>query len=363
MAEELAGFPLAYSTWISQGGGLRSNKNGTMVYNSGEMKGMTRDQALMMFQNQIWPNASDEWKNEYTKRATYGMMSPVERDVARTTVTSPRIKAAVPSTATSKPRGVTTAAAPAAAVVSAPTSAPARASAATTTPTTATAVTPPQPKANQQDLQNYIINQSKPQVAGPKPIVNTSDTLTNDDMSGKGYTLIGNKGGVKKWRKNDAMPGAMSGAMPKTSEAQDLSAMPVIAAPIPNQPFSTRFDVNKGRVVATGGTPDESFERYDAAQERYKQGTQTKQDSAIVSNYIGRDALSRTPSQIAQDKAMDTARGRGGSNWQAMDLARRKATADMYQQQEAAQRAKKTALRNKEIEQRMTAVTSPAYRP
>jgi hypothetical protein len=227
-------------------------------------------------------------------------------------------------------------------------------------------------------------------------------------MSGKGYTLIGNKSGVKKWRKNDAMDAAPAAAMtsanianrgmiptsvrnpvvqkprygkqPTNAEASvnntapdavppegsvtEMPAMSVVAAPIPrgNQPFSTRFDVNKGRVVATGGTPDESFERYDAAQERYKQGAQTKEGSAIVNDYIGQDALSRTPEQIAQDKAMDAARGRGGSNWQEMDAARRRASEAQQQQIADEKRAAATAKRNKEIERRMTAVAPPRMR-
>jgi hypothetical protein len=359
MATELAGYPLAFSTWIAQGGGLKSNRNGTMVYNSGPMKGMTRDQAAMTFQNRIWPNASDAWKNEYTRRATSGMMSPAETAQAaqpRTSVIPPRPAGASTNAANppANPPATTTNRQPE--TVATPAPAPAA-----STATAATTVTPPKPRANQQEVASYIANQ-RPQVAGPKPISsgNSSDMLTNDDMSGKGYTLIGNKSGVKKWRKNDAMPGAT----PSTGSATEMPAMSVVAAPIPrgNQPFSTRFDINKGRVVATGGTPDASFERYDAAQERYKQGTQTKEDSAIVNDYIGQDALSRTPEQIAQDKAMDAARGRGGSNWQEMDAARRRASEAQQQQIADEKRAAATAKRNKEIERRMTAVAPPRMR-
>jgi hypothetical protein len=73
------GFANAFSTWIAQGNGLNSGNDGVMRYNAGPMKGMTRDQAQMNFQNEVWRNAAPEWKDEYAKRATTDMLAPSEK--------------------------------------------------------------------------------------------------------------------------------------------------------------------------------------------------------------------------------------------------------------------------------------------
>ena len=78
MNAEANGFAHAFSTWIAGGGGLSADKKMTMRYNEGPMKGMTRDQAQMKFQNEVWKNAASECKDEYAKRATMGMLAPSE---------------------------------------------------------------------------------------------------------------------------------------------------------------------------------------------------------------------------------------------------------------------------------------------
>jgi hypothetical protein len=80
-------FAHAFSTWIAGGNGLNSGKDGVMRYNSGPMRGMTRDQAQMKFQNEVWKNAAPEWKDEYAKRATTGMLAPSEQKAAASTPT------------------------------------------------------------------------------------------------------------------------------------------------------------------------------------------------------------------------------------------------------------------------------------
>jgi hypothetical protein len=91
MSATANGFAHAFSTWIAGGNGLNSGKDGVMRYNSGPMRGMTRDAAQMKFQNEVWKNAAPEWKDEYAKRATTGMLAPSEQKQAATvpTVTPP----------------------------------------------------------------------------------------------------------------------------------------------------------------------------------------------------------------------------------------------------------------------------------
>jgi hypothetical protein len=90
------GFAHAFSTWIAQGNGLNSGNDGVMRYNAGPMKGMTRDQALMNFQNEVWRNAAPEWKDEYAKRATTDMLAPSEQRGGLPTVSPPAISGVEP---------------------------------------------------------------------------------------------------------------------------------------------------------------------------------------------------------------------------------------------------------------------------
>ncbi len=172
----------------------------------------------------------------------------------------------------------------------------------------------------------------KPPVTAPVPVntqqpvgTQTNDVLSNEDMSGQGYTLVGNKGGVKKWRRGAEMDAANANAASMTQARLQAGNTiptsvrnPVISKPrysppaqqapqTKPKPFATKFDVTQGRVVAAGGTPDADFQRYDAAQTRLKAGQDTDEDKAVVKEYVGRDALSRTPDQIAQQKADERA--------------------------------------------------------
>ena len=441
MAEEAAGFALAYDTWISQGSGLKSDRRGTMRYNKGPMRGMTRDEAMAMFRNQVWNNAAPEWKDEYARRATSGMMSPSEQAEAQRkqsqirTMIPPRpaapaapastskppatignsmvntssetpeqvkdrvlrqsqlpvrldeqtpedkamkemIGTAVPSVTPPKPSPVIQAGpnmvlssqmmsnnmgAASTLAPSQPASAQAtldqarqrveaRADAAKSAasvtgidgkPIAQTPVALPQMQPQTQPggmpsrgsmLKSQVaagipigltratpIEEPKPPMTAPIPVntqqpvgTQTNDVLSNEDMSGQGYTLVGNKGGVKKWRRGADMTAANTNAANKTManvvKSPVFNARPDAPQNAPKpKPFTTKFDVTQGRVVATGGTPDADFQRYDAAQTRLKAGQDTDEDKAVVKEYVGRDALSRTPDQIAQQKADERA--------------------------------------------------------
>lgn len=103
---EATGFAHAFSTWIAQGNGLDTKRDGVFRYKAGPMKGMTRDQALMLFQNKIWPNASPEWKDEYSRRGSTGMLAPNEqsdlekRKASAAGVTQPQYRQQMPQPTT-----------------------------------------------------------------------------------------------------------------------------------------------------------------------------------------------------------------------------------------------------------------------
>lgn len=447
------GFALAYDTWVSQGSGLRSGKDGAMRYNKGPMRGMTRDEAMSMFRNQVWQNAAPEWKQEYERRATSDMMAPPAAPVntaatttaqpapaaeptqptAATPITQPKfgqrsniggnsmtqpsfgnragtgasqagqqpliadskgnatmidskgqpaimdtprnvaasqMKApnnevlgpkpiaemssatptvARPQIATKKERGEAPRPATPASGASflgamgaalADSSRPYKAEteAGKTDPTyTArmadrasgaftggapkaspveepkpftpqTPQTAAQPAAKTPIAKPQSVMPQSPMPARPAATISSDEVLTNEDMSAKGYTLIGSRSGQKKWRKGAAMDNANATAAAKTNE--NLRSSPITRAIAPTRfegQMETRFDVGQGRVVATGNKTQD-FQRYKAAQDRYKSGTQTKEDSATVGNFIaGLSGSSRTQDQIARDTAEEQA--------------------------------------------------------
>jgi hypothetical protein len=64
------------------------------------------------------------------------------------------------------------------------------------------------------------------------------------------------------------------------------------------RPFTTKYDMDKGRVVATGGTPDKDFINYDKAQKNAQAGNATKEEKDLVSSYATKDVLGRTQYEI-----------------------------------------------------------------
>jgi len=64
------------------------------------------------------------------------------------------------------------------------------------------------------------------------------------------------------------------------------------------RPFTTKYDMNKGRVVTTGGTPDKEFVDYDKAQKNAQAGNATKEERDLVGSYATKDVLGRTQYEI-----------------------------------------------------------------
>ena len=67
-------------------------------------------------------------------------------------------------------------------------------------------------RATGKELEKQVSNAPK------ATVVADEDLLSNEDMSGKGYTLIGGKGGVKKWRKGAGMDAANKYARRQTDQ-------------------------------------------------------------------------------------------------------------------------------------------------
>jgi hypothetical protein len=162
----------------------------------------------------------------------------------------------------------------------------------------------------------------KKQVAAKMPIASPravpvpteapdGDILSNEDMSAKGYTLIGSKGGQKKWRK-----GAEMSAMNKS--AADQTAANVVKSPVfrgrPDAPktarpleTATKMVGDRPMVVQTGGDSTPEFDRLKAAQARNAAGTSTADDEAMVQKSLSGDVLGRQPQQVAQVRADERA--------------------------------------------------------
>lgn len=145
-------------------------------------------------------------------------------------------------------------------------------------------------------------------IGGSQP---ATDVLSNEDMSAKGYTLIGSKGGQKKWRKGAEMDSMNKGAAEQT--ARNVVASPVFRgradAPKAPRPLetATRMIGNKPTIVQTGGDSTPEFDRLKAAQARNAAGTGTKEDDDMVAASLGGDVLGRQPQQVAQQRADERA--------------------------------------------------------
>jgi hypothetical protein len=131
----------------------------------------------------------------------------------------------------------------------------------------------------------------------PNTSSNEGYTMSNEDLSKKGYTLIGGKGGVKKWRKGDGISSASEKASDQTTKNVVTSPM-LRDRPDAPRPFTTKYDMNQGRVVATGGTPDKAFVDYDKAQKNSQAGNATKEERDLVGSYATKDVLGRTQYEI-----------------------------------------------------------------
>lgn len=422
------GFALAYDTWVSQGSGLRSGKDGAMRYNKGPMRGLTRDEAMSMFRNQVWQNAAPKWKQEYERRATSDMMAPPAAPVntaatttaqpapaaapaAPTPITQPKFgqrsniggnsmtqpsfgsragtgasqagqrpliadrkgnatmidskgqpaimdtpgnvaasqmrapnnevlgpkpiaemssatpTVARPQIATKKERGEAPRPATPASGASflgamgaalADTSRPYkaeteagktdpaytarmadRASGAFTggapkaspveepkpfapqTPQTAA-----QPAAKTPITKPQSVMPQSPMPARPAATISSDEVLTNEDMSAKGYTLIGSRSGQKKWRKGAAMDNANATAEAKTNE--NLRSSPITRAIAPTR-FEGQLETKsvmgksgRSRITKTSESSNPEYDAYDAAA--------TRIESARMAGSLGDEA-------------------------------------------------------------------------
>lgn len=136
---------------------------------------------------------------------------------------------------------------------------------------------------------------STAQVAPPQRTIANDGTVLaspDQDLSGQGYTLIGYNGGQRKWAPAAQVPVPA----PVTQRAPQRQQIP----------FKTRYDINRG-VVPEQGIPDADYNAYAAAQKRVYDETGTAEDHRIVSDYVGRDYLNRTPEQIMEQNMEEKA--------------------------------------------------------
>jgi hypothetical protein len=395
MAQEIAGFPLAYSTWISQGGGLTNGR-----YNAGPVRGKTRDQGLAMFYD-VWRNSAPEWKDEYTRRATVGMMSPSEQEEYNRkqayikSIRAPRPPAApatAPATApapapapaqssqSGQLSGASSTIAPSKAAPTsgsivgmdgkpipmtpgnAPTGVPALPQPPQGSPIPVLPITSPKPAPNQaagidrpvamnpmpapapapeavqagqmpsrsQLLKDQTkagmpigapraipVEQPKPQPAAQPTVPQNEDRLSNEDLSGQGYTLVGSKSGMKKWRRGAEMN-------KQNAEAAAMTRSNMVSSPIfgkstagaPTAPSKEMFrtklgmsaDGTQATIVPVSGTPTADFVKYEGASKRIHTPDEQPGDMQTVNNYVGRDTAGWTPEQ-RQDIAKDEKAG------------------------------------------------------
>lgn len=142
---------------------------------------------------------------------------------------------------------------------------------------------------------------STPAVPVNNPLQTSSDgSILSDSAPGPGYTLVGYSGGKKKWRQ--------SAQAPQTTQPMQQRQTPQAQ---PAVPFKTRFDINTGTVVPVQGTPNAEYNNYMAAQQRASnfEGSdeQYNADVQTVRNYVGSDALNRTPEQIQEQQMEERA--------------------------------------------------------
>jgi hypothetical protein len=125
-------------------------------------------------------------------------------------------------------------------------------------------------------------------------------------MSGKGYTLIGSKSGVKKWRKGDVDSGA------KAQQNAMIVKSPMFrgrAAEMKADRLQTGMRMVGGKpvIVQTGGKSTPEFDRLREAQDRNSTDSATNDDRKRINNALSGDVLGRQQSQIDQQRADERA--------------------------------------------------------
>jgi hypothetical protein len=125
-------------------------------------------------------------------------------------------------------------------------------------------------------------------------------------MSGKGYTLIGSKSGVKKWRKDDVDSGA------KAQQNAMIVKSPMFrgrAAEMKADQLQTGMRMVGGKpvIVQTGGKSTPEFDRLREAQDRNATDSATDDDRKRINDALSGDVLGRQQSQIDQQRADEKA--------------------------------------------------------
>lgn len=342
MAGELSeanGFAHAFSTWVAQGDGLDTKRDGVFRYKAGPMKGMTRDQALMLFQNKVWPNASPEWKNEYARRGSTGMLAPSEqsdlekRKAFANGVTPPQYRQQMPQpttdngqvallpavygdgpkpqlgevgyltdgngnvardSRTGQPMGFNMKDSELGA-----TPKPASAAPAITPqgPPAPTAVSPPNYQANKAAAQQRnatSVAKTAQATAGKAP---SNTPAGKFDIMKADYATLTPEQKAQRTQANVDKVKAKATSM---GIPEEMTAMPVTAPRM--KPLETKYDMAQGRVVKIGGDADEAYMAYDKAQNAARAGNATAQQRQTVVDYVSQDVLGRQPGQIAKQR-------------------------------------------------------------
>lgn len=278
MSEQLGeanGFAHAYSTWISQGNGLDTKRDGVFRYKAGPMKGMTRDQAQMHFQNTVWKNAAPEWKNEYAKRATSDLLAPSEqsdlekRKAFASPITQPQYQPAATAVAPMQNDGVV---APVA--VQPPAS-----------------ITPPtfsQKQAAAQQRNAASVAKTVQAMKGEPPAGTPAGKF---DLMKADYSTLTPEQKAQRTQAN----------VNRAKSMETTESMPAMSVTAPRmKPMETKYEMAKGRVVQTGGDATEEFANYDKAQNAANAGTATAGERKTVTDFVGQDVLGRQPDQVAK---------------------------------------------------------------
>jgi hypothetical protein len=307
---EANGFAHAYSTWISQGNGLDTKRDGVFRYKAGPMKGMTRDQAQMFFQNTIWRNATPKQKDEYAKRATSDLLAPSEqsdlekRKAFAGGMTQPQYKqgSSISEQWNAKPQEA---------------AAPMQNDGMATRPVAITpqgppapAVTPPMMKSpvaapkNSKELPgNYVLPGDDSKIMAGPPSANQSKIITDARYSREPVTPANDFTTLTPEQKAQRTQANIDRMKEKASSMGMPEEMPAMSVTAPRmKPVETKYDMAKGRVVQTGGDADKAFTKYNRAQNAANAGTATAKQRKTVTDYVGQDVLGRQPEQIAKQR-------------------------------------------------------------
>lgn len=312
MSEQLGeanGFAHAFNTWFSRGDGMNTKRDGVFRYQGGPMKGMTRDQAEVYFQNNVWRNAPPEWKDEYAKRATTDLLSPSEKsDLERrkafaSPITQPQYNPASAGNVTMA-QGNATATTP----VSQPTfkqelgATPYYSHVPNDKPTLVLQDRVVYPGDDSNWLQGPPTSQER-EVITKARFKREEYQKNNDRASGQFDVMKADYANLTPEERAQRTQANVEKAKQKAKDMGMAEEMPAMSVTAPRmKPLETKYDMAQGRVVQTGGDADQAFTNYDKAQNAARAGTATAQQRQTVVDYVGQDVLGRQPGQIAKQR-------------------------------------------------------------